>query len=502
MSMVNLTEPSHNIVFDYSDPTFYSGMDLAMIYIDGNMIPTEAFMIDNINDQITVHDIYSNVASGDHSITVMVNDTGGNSIWSSTYYFNVDHGVTPFEVHMMDGATEVMPGETTGASSLSVEGVTQVWDTGEISTVHINDEMVTVDATGAFSKMVTLSHGYNLISITSTNPFGTTVEKSYVVHADLETQLMVNDPPELTASTSVTVSGTTEVGSSLTVNGNGMTVNADGTFSGSVSLTEGENVLTFVTTDPYGNTMTVTKTVTSDTTAPTISNVTAPSETTSSTVTVSGTVDDAHADVYVNGYLASSEGSTSFSANVNLAEGDNTVHIVAEDEAGNSATEEITITYTSTYATEDDMDQLSEDISNTEDNLAGEMDDLNKTLYDDMEDLKDIIDQTEISLKDLIHSSNNELNNEIDNSTSNINDRLDTQDSTMNNLQDDTDKLQENDGELKENDKELKGLMNTYGIVLIILLIIGLVGVAVMLNSKINSLKEAQETEEPEEEFE
>lgn len=82
----------------------------------------------------------------------------------------------------------------------------------------------------------------------------------------------------ITNQSTVTVAGTTnDVTSSpvtLTVNGETVTVNADGSFSTTVSLTEGENVITVVATDAAGKSSTVTRTVTLDTGMPVFHSVT------------------------------------------------------------------------------------------------------------------------------------------------------------------------------------------------------------------------------------
>lgn len=82
----------------------------------------------------------------------------------------------------------------------------------------------------------------------------------------------------ITNQSTVTVAGTTnDVTSSpvtLTVNGETVTVNADGSFSTTVSLTEGENIITVVATDAAGKSSTVTRTVTLDTGMPVFNSVT------------------------------------------------------------------------------------------------------------------------------------------------------------------------------------------------------------------------------------
>lgn len=81
-----------------------------------------------------------------------------------------------------------------------------------------------------------------------------------------------------TNNKSCIVSGTTADATSspvtLKVNGNSVAVAADGTFSTSINLTEGENTVTIVATDGAGKTTTVTRKVILDTVAPVIKSVT------------------------------------------------------------------------------------------------------------------------------------------------------------------------------------------------------------------------------------
>lgn len=60
----------------------------------------------------------------------------------------------------------------------------------------------------------------------------------------------------------------------VTINGSAISVNGDGTFSKSLTLTEGNNTITVVSTDSAGKSTTITRTVTLDTVLPVISAVT------------------------------------------------------------------------------------------------------------------------------------------------------------------------------------------------------------------------------------
>ena len=92
--------------------------------------------------------------------------------------------------------------------------------------------------------------------------------------------LNVTSPAEglVTNQSSLTVTGTTNDVTSkpvtVTVNGASVTVNSDGSWSKTITLTNGNNTITIVATDRAGKTTTVTRTVKLDTGAPVIKSVT------------------------------------------------------------------------------------------------------------------------------------------------------------------------------------------------------------------------------------
>ena len=92
--------------------------------------------------------------------------------------------------------------------------------------------------------------------------------------------LTVSSPANnsVTNTASCTVSGTTNDATSspvtVTVNGKSVTVGANGAFSTTITLNEGDNTITVVATDAAGKSTTVTRTVTLDTGAPEFVSVT------------------------------------------------------------------------------------------------------------------------------------------------------------------------------------------------------------------------------------
>lgn len=127
-----------------------------------------------------------------------------------------------------------------------------------------------------------LSDGSHAATINcSDNDGNAAVEKttSYTIDTVPPT-LNVTSPAEglITATQTVTVSGTTNDATSsptiVTVNGNSVTVAANGTFSTTVTLAEGDNTITIIATDAAGKSTTVVRHVTLDTSVPEIKSVT------------------------------------------------------------------------------------------------------------------------------------------------------------------------------------------------------------------------------------
>ena len=147
----------------------------------------------------------------------------------------------------------------------------------------------------------------------------------------------------MTSAASVQVSGTVSDASpvTVTINGSAVTIDASGTFTGTVTLTEGLNTITIVARDAAGNQTTITRKVTKDSVPPTLI-VTTPTDSTitnQTNITLSGTVTDVSATTLtVNGSPVQVGTNGAFSTQVVLIEGVNTITVVATDAAGNKTT--------------------------------------------------------------------------------------------------------------------------------------------------------------------
>ncbi|MEP6731922.1 MAG: RHS repeat-associated core domain-containing protein [bacterium] len=221
-------------------------------------------------------------------------------------------------------------------------------------TANINGLPLVIDSvTHAYSKTLALQRGSNFVTLLATDAAGNATTIVRQVTTDVV-------PPTLTVPTPVagtvtkllvshvtgTATGATAV--LVTVNGVPAPLGTGGTFATDVTLVEGSNTIVIVATNAAGLTTTIARTVIRDTTAPTLS-VTTPangSTTTSAQTTVAGTVIDATAvHVTVNGVSAPLT-SGAFSVTVALANGPNTITVIATDSASNVSTVTTVVTRT------------------------------------------------------------------------------------------------------------------------------------------------------------
>jgi parallel beta-helix repeat protein len=124
--------------------------------------------------------------------------------------------------------------------------------------VTINEEPVTVDASGLFSARVSLDvEGPNAFLILVTDSAGNVGEElTITVIRDTAVQISLINPRngQKTKWTNLTVSGKTEPGSTVSVQGSSASVRDDGSFSAEVFLAEGPNTITVTVRDKAGNT--------------------------------------------------------------------------------------------------------------------------------------------------------------------------------------------------------------------------------------------------------
>jgi hypothetical protein len=146
-------------------------------------------------------------------------------------------------------------GEVLNSTSFVVQGTVDVG-----STVQVNGQPATVDATGAFTAPVTIQGTLATVVVDATDVAGNTAHTTVSVSVD-------KTPPTLTVSQPVNfqkiqrlpvvVIGKTEIGATVTVQGVAATVLADGSFEHPIAAaTDGPLTIAVIARDAAGNTTT------------------------------------------------------------------------------------------------------------------------------------------------------------------------------------------------------------------------------------------------------
>ncbi len=207
----------------------------------------------------------------------------------------------------------------------------------------------TITATRVTLTPSTLSEGVHdvIVQAADTGASWNASSWSFTVDTVAPSLTITSPTVNLTNDPVVTISGTTDPGTSVTVNGSAVTVNAAGGFTTDLTLPEGDHSIPVVATDGASNTNSATVEITVDTTPPAVS-ITSPADDATvedATVTVTGTT-EVGATLTVNGASVSVGADGSFSTQVTLQEGANTITASATDAAGNEGTDSISVTYT------------------------------------------------------------------------------------------------------------------------------------------------------------
>lgn len=210
------------------------------------------------------------------------------------------------------------------------------------TTITVNGVAAVLNA-GNFTATVPLIEGANALAVHAVDSAGNASDATRTITCDTTPPAVAIQQPtanSATNSSQVTVSGTFSDATTTTVKVNDIVAALSGnTFSASVPLSEGGNLLNVTAIDGAGNQGTASRNLTRDTTAPTIA-ISQPGEgtfTANTQVTVTGNFSDATATtITVNGIAAIVSGN-SFSALVTLSDGSNTIQAVAVDAAQNTS---------------------------------------------------------------------------------------------------------------------------------------------------------------------
>lgn len=226
----------------------------------------------------------------EYQVTVKAVNTAGTETTDTSYGLRVLETVAPVITitSPTDGArvtnnkqpvvftvTDETGGSGVNIASLVVKQDSTTVSAGVAPTPIANGYSVT------YTPQEALGDGEHTVTITcSDNDGNAATEKSTTYIVDTVPPLLnVTSPANnsITNNAQCVVAGTTNDATSspvtLTVNGSPVSVGSDGSFSKTITLTEGENTITIIATDNAGKSSTVTRTVTLDTTQPIISSV-------------------------------------------------------------------------------------------------------------------------------------------------------------------------------------------------------------------------------------
>lgn len=225
-----------------------------------------------------------------YKVVTYAKDDAGN-VTQQESYLRVVEKVAPViaPVSPTTGATlinnkpSIVWNVTDDDSGVNTDSIGITIDTGtKITGSSIQKEAISGGYKCTYTPTTALSDGSHTIKLDASDNDGNAAsQKSVTIKIDtVPPTLTVSTPEEgLTTNTkTVTVSGKTNDATSspvtLKVNGISVTVGSDGSWSTTVTLTEGENTITIVATDAAGKSTTITRHVTLDTGAPVIESVT------------------------------------------------------------------------------------------------------------------------------------------------------------------------------------------------------------------------------------
>ena len=230
-----------------------------------------------------------NETGGVYVVTAEATNTAGTSV-TKTANLTVKETVKPVitisspsngayiasnQPNIVFTVTDETNGSGVKIDSLSVKIDGRAITSGITKTAITNGYSVTVTPS-------TLSDGSHTVTINCADNDGNrATEKSTTFTVDtVPPVLNVTSPDDglITNKSTVVVAGTTNDSTSspvtLTVNGNTVSVGSDGSFSTTVTLSEGKNTITIKAVDKAGKVSTVTRTVTLDSSTPVIESIT------------------------------------------------------------------------------------------------------------------------------------------------------------------------------------------------------------------------------------
>lgn len=280
------------------------------------------------------------------AVTGTVTDTAGNTA-IATATVNLDRAPPLFALSSPANGTPVfVPTPTvTGTVADPLSGIAAVTCEGNPATLNA----------GIATCSPTLIPGNNAIDIAITDIAGNVGTATLELLYKRVPTVTLTAPANLSYLniTPTTVNGTVDdETATVTVNSIPAAV-VNGQFSLAVPISEGPNTVTATATSPEGAVGTASLEVTLDTTPPRVTVTSPPDQFVTSEASISvagivndivvGTVNEAQAQVTVNGVVAQVANRTFLAPDVALALGPNVVQVVGRDRTGNFATTQVTV---------------------------------------------------------------------------------------------------------------------------------------------------------------
>jgi hypothetical protein len=363
----NSSQQTLTLQVDRTPPTVQITTPVADAYVQGSVITVTGTVQDASSVLVDVNGQLATVSG--NTFTAAVPSVDGPLVLTASAQDRAGNRATAQISIIVDSVSpaitvsEPADGLVTRASSVHLAGT--VSDT---SPVTLRADAATVPvASGQFALDLPLTNeGPRTITLTAKDAAGNTQALDWHVVVDRTSPTLDIVSPSADAivgQTPVSVQGIVHDQTATTVVVNGVeATRAQEGWHVDLPVTEGRQTLTAVAIDAAGNRTTVTRDVVVDLTAPTIA-ITAPAPgflTRADAIDVLGTVADVTTPtVSVNGHptnVRASSASSAFDFNatpVALAEGDNSLHVVATDAVGRSGEATVIVTRDSTPPTVD-----------------------------------------------------------------------------------------------------------------------------------------------------
>ena len=286
------------------------------------------------------------LSSGVHTITAKATDAVGNTSVASLGLSLTIDATAP------DAPTIFTPPQTVNADSITISGTAEAG-----ATITITDGAATADGTadgsGSYSISVALTqNSVNTLVVKATDAAGNNSATASVAITEDSTapgSPMISTSAETINADSITISGTAEAGTTITITGGAATAtgtaDGSGNYSINVTLTQ-DSVNTFIVkaTDAAGNnSVAASVAITEDSTAPSAPMISTLAQTVNAdSITISGGAEAGAAITVTGGAVTATgaaDGSGNYSINVTLTQDSvNMLIIKATDAVGNEST--------------------------------------------------------------------------------------------------------------------------------------------------------------------